>query len=546
MIKFTAIVNRYWLELSFLLLGISPLLIYFFRYPAAPQRDWDYFNSAALLIRNIATTHQAPFLDHWVCGGIDILANPQNWLYSPFAILNLFLNPYLANLLAWTICAVFGYFGMLKLAPAPILKLNAVLASALFILSPFFFLHLAEGHLPYRTFYFVPWIFYYSVRLTGFKEAWKLSTILILMFLDGGLYPFYYSIIVLLLNLNFKSLSKLLKDASTRKGLLLLAAATLFLLSSKILPVLFLHKGRFPEDESATYSVQNILDALFKIKQSNFESMIGQKYYFHEYGHYLGFGITLLFIISLLHWKKAKWIYCQVILFAWIAFGIGGTWNPWSLIKSLPFINQLHVQSRFLILFYFMILMAILRSGLRYRASTALMLIACAELLFCAFYTSTEAFTRSRVATDITVSARSNALATYQEYLPKPEVYATQSISFACYEPAKEAYLKPTPQIFLNSKDPTLKATFESNRIEVQSEQALPESLVLNYNWNGGWDCKGCEAFPNDGLIQIRTPPGSKRVELTYNPVYWQLSLALFLMGLALLLYTRKWIAHGV
>lgn len=532
-------------QLIFYLLSVSPFFIYFLKYPLSPIRDWNYFNSLGLLIGKSLSELRLPLLDPWVCGGLDILSNPQSWVYSPFALLNVLFHPYLANLFSLLVCASFGFWGMLKLSE----KMSGVperyLISTLFNLSPFFFLHFAEGHIPYRTFYFLPFVLYFSINLNSIKKLWWLLFILVLMLLDGGIYPLYFSIFLIFLNLNYTGLKKVFKNKSQRRNLFFIIFSFLLLSLSKIIPVIFIHQTRIPEFEQAHYSLANIIQAFFDIRQSNYLSFEGQAYFLHEYAHYLGVGLTLLFVSLIPRMRPHLRLIVQLIIFTWIALGFGGDFNPWIIIKKIPFVNQIHVQSRFLILVFLISLVLIIKT---YKPSVGrkwLLRLALIELLFCAFYASFHAFNYSINLKDFKLAETSFPTDKYENYISKPQVYSSRKISYQCYEPANPGLIKPSLHLFLNMNQ-SAQAIISNQTIRIISEKPLQEDFVLNQHWNGGWDCvKGCEVFSNNGLIQIN-PTHDTEIMIKYNPIYWQLSLACFAFGLFFIFAVKRRISNDI
>ena len=89
--------------------SFAPLLVYADRTPAW---DWPYFNSLALVIRSCVWSYgRFPLQDPWVGGGIDLLANPQGWLFSPTIMLTLLQNPYDANVWSLIVFSCLGLWG---------------------------------------------------------------------------------------------------------------------------------------------------------------------------------------------------------------------------------------------------------------------------------------------------------------------------------------------------------------------------------------------------------------------------------------------------
>lgn len=472
-----------------------------------------------------------PLLDSWICGGIDILSNPQSWFFSPFILLNLVFSPYLGNVISLMIAAFAGFIGMMKLLKEQD-HLTKLIFSTLFILSPFFFLHFAEGHLTFRTFYLLPWVIALS-RNISIKSILFLTIVLCLMLLDGGIYPLYYSLILIVFNLNYTAFMGVLKKESKNVILIIFGAGLVF--ASKILPVLFIHNKRSPQDERFSYSFDNLINAFYNIRQTNFAQLEGQIYNFHEYGHYIGISLTLLILLSLRDFIKHKLLLIQLVVYGWIALGWGGIFNPWSIIKLIPFINHMHVQSRFLLMFWLILLTLLALSSNQAKWKKLLLFAGALELLICGFYITTHAFQEKRQVSDIRID-KIREVKQFDRYIPKPDVYHSGKMSYLCYEPANTNFLKQTHNLFLVNES-SLKLSAERDMLKISSEAAFHQSFVLNYNWNAGWECKGCETNENQGLIQINPHSGVKNIELYYSPVYLQSILASCFAGFFLLLF---------
>lgn len=517
------------------LLSLAPLLVFLSKFPLSPRRDWDYFNSLSLIIGDSLNKGELPLLDPWICGGIDILANPQNWIYSPFALFSLFFSPFLSNTLSLLVCAVLGFLGMFKLTEDNDDVLNRSLLATLFCLSPFFFLHFAEGHIPYRTFYFLPWILYF-IRKLSLKNLWLTNLCLAFMFLDGGIYPFYFSLILICINLEWTKFFQLVRSKESFPIVVLMTVSFVLLIFAKALPVLWIHENRIPQHETVTYSLSNVVQALYDYRQSNFLSMPGQRYSFHEYGHYLGIGLSILFLLSLKNSGKNLKILFQLGLFTWIAFGIGGELNPWLLIKKIPFIKHLHVQSRFLIMLFLMMLLLINKWQGWKKAKTVLLILAVMELMFVGIYITIHSFQYSIDSRSIKMSTYNNPQSSYAKHITKPEIYSSEGrLSFQCYEPANPNLLLKQSDLFSITG---LTALMSGNTMTIFDPQKRSTPYLMNYNWNGGWKCDGCEASKKQGLIEISPSGKSTEIKLTYEPVHYKFSIILLLLGLALFTYT--------
>lgn len=384
-------------------IALSPFVIFIFKYPIAPQRDWLYFNSLSLINSEYLKIGRLPILDLWVCGGVDVFANPQNWLFSPSVLLNIIFPPYLGNLISILLFSIAGFFGMKKLTENNTNQINNILISIVFILSPFFFLHFSEGHLIFRSLYLLPLIFYLAQSLDSLRKIFYLLITLALMFLDGGIYPFFFSLFLIALNLNYKSLKKLFNNKAQILNIFIMFLGFVFVISAKLIPILSVHSKRAPQLETFTYSLNQFLYSILNIKQSNISRWGSRMFTNHEYDLYFGVSLIILILISLRQFKHFKWIVAQFFFFSWIAYGFGGEFNPWTIHQKIPFLNQIHVQSRFLIIVFFLALFMISRVKMSEKIKTALLTTAIIELLFCGFYINNAAFEKNYNVNDYSV-----------------------------------------------------------------------------------------------------------------------------------------------
>lgn len=407
----------------------------------------------------------------------------------------------------------------------------------MFLLSPFFNLHFSEGHIVFRTFYFLPWILYLSKNMRFLKELGALLALLVWQLLDGGIYPFYFSIFILILNLCWPELLRILTKRENWPCLGMMLLSALLLLAPKVLPVLYLHRSRVPEMEEGAYTLQNLLTAFFDMRLKIDDPMPGLKYHMHEYAHYVGVSLSLMFLGALYH-RTRKLILFQVLIFLWMALGIGNAINPYAGLKWIPFINQIHVQSRFMILAFLMALWAVIESIGNKKITAVLLPIAVAELLYSNIYSSWHAFVGTQPAARVT-SIQSPVLANrYDYFIPKPDVYSSGALSYHCYEPALTGRLFPKLETILSSKKMEgVELRVWPNSLEVHSKIPLVSDFALNFRWNGGWSCEGCDLANNQGLIEVHPQGSRETLKLTYDPPYWPLILVSYLAGLVLFIY---------
>ncbi len=73
---------------------IAAYALYFPRADGPYFDDWSSFNSLSLEVRsNVLHYGRFPVHNPWVCGGLDLMTNPQNRVFSPFFLADLALPP---------------------------------------------------------------------------------------------------------------------------------------------------------------------------------------------------------------------------------------------------------------------------------------------------------------------------------------------------------------------------------------------------------------------------------------------------------------------
>src|SRR3990167_4161902 len=158
--------------------------------------DWIYFDSLAWVVRSSLLHYGVfPLHDPWVCGGIDLLANPQARLFSPLTLLDLALTPHAAGLATLWLYVAGGWLAMTAL----LRRLGhdrtlALLGGWIFVGSSWFALHWSEGHLRFGAMTLLPAV---ALAFVGFSERRMqllLAALLSFFLLDGAIYSFIYSL----------------------------------------------------------------------------------------------------------------------------------------------------------------------------------------------------------------------------------------------------------------------------------------------------------------------------------------------------------------
>lgn len=353
--------EKWFLRLTFAVCSVLSFLApCYYAFSRTLGRDWDQFNALSLLVRSsIFLYRKFPLHDPWTCGGMDLLANPQNRIFSPTSLFDLLLVPHLANLAVLVFFAFLGYHGMYSLARhLGRSKTASFVAAVLFINSSWFGLHFAEGHIAYGTMQLLPASFYFSLRINEKKYQFNFVALLALFLLDGGIYTFVYALILLLCAFFLRPYLANTRINRNDSFLLILALMFALISSPKLIPMLLSLADRIPFTFNTVLPVPFVVQSFFGPFQKLLTEVPLQTPHwgFHEYGCYVGIPVFLLALVSL---RKNVKVCALAVLFFWIGSGWGGGWNPISILEHIPLINNIRVQSRFFLLMYlFVILLA--------------------------------------------------------------------------------------------------------------------------------------------------------------------------------------------
>ncbi len=344
--------------------------------------DWDqhmfYHESARI---SLLTFHQFPLWTPYYCGGNVVLANPQSPFLSPFfAFVMLFGTVVGLKLeaLAYLAIGLLATFAVARKLGCR--TLASVFAAVVFMFGSWYAARVAVGHTTFFPFALLPVVFLAYLHSSDSASAlasrvrWAVlgSFTLAIMFLSGGIYPFYAAVILL-------SIYSLLDALEQRKispvalvaGMLALA---LLLSSVKLLPVVDFASGIAPEKDVQLTSAGIVFKSLFSREQSipendlktgrdlfeegrqkDIDTLEGKlPWKWHEYSSYIGILPALLSLAAALLAFRRNWkLAIAALFFFLLALGNSLPLGPWNLIRQLPFFSSLHGPSRFMIVFAF-------------------------------------------------------------------------------------------------------------------------------------------------------------------------------------------------
>ncbi len=388
--------------------------------------DWDqhlFYHASARV--SLLTFNEFPLWTPYYCGGNVLLANPQSPFLSPFFLLVLLFGA-VAGLkleaLAYLAIGLLGTF----LAARKLGCSNpaSILAAVVFMFGSWFALRVVVGHTTFFPFALLPLVFlFYMNSVSSAASAtaaadlprrirWAVAAAITLsiMFLSGGIYPFYAAVLLLV--------SYSLLDSVGMRKIAPVAAVSAILLfavllsSVKLLPVVDFASGVTAEKDAQLTSAGIVYKSLLSRGQSipekdletgrdlvpegrqkDLDTLAGKiPWSWHEYSAYVGIIPLLLAALSIVALRRNWKLIVSAVFFLVLAFGTHLPFGLWQLLRQLPFFGALHGPSRFIIVFVFLaaLLAAKFLSGLKISSNNkiqaavvaAIIVVVAADLFF--------------------------------------------------------------------------------------------------------------------------------------------------------------------
>lgn len=534
-------------------------------------RDWGYFNGLSHVVRScIYQYHTLPIHNPWIIGGLDIFANPQSRIFSPFFIYDLFFTAPFANLFALVTLGFIGSIGFYKLMVHLKTSRNtALIGGILFIHASWFSLHFSEGHIPFGSFQLLGLALYIILRIEEkrFKVYYGLLNAFYL--LDGGIYAFIYTnlllLICLLLQWGGLSLRGFLKSLYYQwKSVFLSLFLFATLSSAKLIPFLWLNISRYPVLQFVKLNLQSVLVAFFDPRQYLYKNF-GQvtPFQFHEFGAYIGIPATLIVVWFL--WKNRKLHYFKLVIIALFFFWIGSGWlesiNPWNIYQKIPVLNNAHVQSRYFIFtwMFFLILLCYALDFLRSRIKPVYFKLLTVLLVAEAFFVSSYPFIKVyQVGKMIYPSSVFNKLisnTTIEKTVDSADekngtgflhYYIKNTGAKYAYEPSYvrgdiKSIEEPDyrGEIYLLYGKGNVRITsYTPGKINIFYNLDTASEIQVNTNYLLGWKSSSnqLQIYEENGLLTITPTNLNGEAEILYRPRYLYFIFPLYFTGLLTLL----------
>ncbi|MBI2144228.1 hypothetical protein HYU17_03705 [Candidatus Woesearchaeota archaeon] len=540
--------------------------------------DWDqhFFYHEAPRV-SILSFGQFPSWTPYYCGGNPLLANPQSPFLSPFFAFVLAFGAVVGLKLEALVYLAIGLLGtFLAAGKLGCSKPASFFAAIAFMFSSWFAVRVVVGHTTFFPFALLPFVFLFylssaSADSMASRIRWVIAAAIALaiMFLSGGIYPFYAAVILLVFYASLEALgSRSAKPLAVVFAMLLLAAV---LSSVKLLPVLDFASaadaGKDVQLTSAPIVVKSLLsrqqsipendmatgrDTVPEGKQKELDSLAGKlPWGWHEYSAYIGIFPLLLAAAALLYYRKNWKLIFSALFFFLLALGNYLPLGPWQLVRQLPFFSSLHGPSRFIIVFAFLAALlaaralSMLRLPVSSRIKTVVVAVIClivaADLLFVSRPLLKDAFpllpleiksTNLGQPEFIQMLSSAPTLSQYPNLL--------QGIgTLNCYE-RLHLRIRPLPQFidgvpykgfignaYFAETNQSLNFTyFSPQRISLRLPQISSGStLVVSQNYYKGWKADGGKALSFNGLLAAKVSPSDSGKEMTFR--FSSLALAL-------------------
>jgi len=338
-----------WILILLLVLGIIFLFPLISNMNAVGDEDWSqhlFYSEAPR--QTILLYQQFPLWTPHQCGGNILFANPLNSFLSLDYLLIIFFGSIVGVKLEIILTFLFGLIGMYLLSRYYGLKTYfAALPPIIFMFSGPFIHYIGSGQLEMINMAFIPWVFYFYLKsLDKIKYSFLSSLLLALIWFNGGLYLFPFTILLLVFHFILYSIDKKKLDL---KPLIIILLMAFFVSSIKILPSseIFLENHRVITDIDS-FGFDNFVRSLVS---ENFEP---EKYGVHEYSSFVGILPAILFLFGLLFLWRTHWkLLLTSIFFLFLTLGSKAPINLLKIVHYIPVFSSMHVSARFRIIFLF-------------------------------------------------------------------------------------------------------------------------------------------------------------------------------------------------
>ena len=568
--KYSSLKQNITLSLIFFISTITAFLIPLLKFPTEfIARDWGLFDSFSLFSNSCWNYYKTfPLHNPYVLGGMDNLANPQSKVCSPLMVFDVFFSGPIANLFSLVTLGFIGSFGFFHLLRY--LKVDrtiSIIVAILFIHASWFHLHYSEGHVIFGSFMLFGYALLFILRIEESKYKVLYAVLSAFFILDGGIYAFVYTQLMLVFSLLFKvngiSFIRLFKSVLEHKWKTLFAFFIFISLSSiKLVPLLLLQSDRRPILENLSLDLNTVFNSFFnplafitlKVNGGKYIGLIG----YHEIGAYIGILSFLLIFYFLYKTKKRDYLpyLFMIVFFLWIGTGWFDPINPWRILQKIPLINNAHIQSRsFIVVVCFLFVLLGFALNFLRNQSLKLVTLVCSLLVLESLIVSAYPYLKVYENRYDIVSLKE-----FPSIIKNRTVettYLTANGKFWGYDfqhynrvnTATKTFMDPSSRPFVKSNDdPDYKGEIYVLKGEGNTSilKYTPRELILHYdlkqiseiqvntNFLLGWKSseKLIPAYNKDGLLTFLPTNKSGDISFKYRPKFYYFTVYLFFFGI--------------
>ncbi len=544
-----------------------------------PWGDLLYFQFLWSAGRTIWTTYgQMPFWNPYQCGGMVELGNVHSMAWSPFFLPALIFDAATGIRIFILLHFLIAFLGMWSWARRRGIADPWAIGPAIAFAMCGFFASRAVGHLSFLPFAWVPWLLLlYERAQTERRWAFVIGALIALCLYSGGAYPTTFGVL-LIVALTVRDLAAAalarIRGASvidwTGPVVIAVLAALGFLLvgAFKLGPTLEYMRAnpRAMPVGADSLGLGELVEIL--LYRPFARDRPGYVFPFDEYRVYVGPGVVLGVLLTLLH-GRARWRDVAIVaFFTALVLGDHGPLSPYTLLHELPGLSSQRVPSRNVIL---VLPFLALRFGqaladvagphlgrTRWRTwlaglglvATFVDLTSSNTVMLRDWFTVPSDTTTAPSVTGTTYRHRTETTTAAPSVYLRAPLEGYDFVACEGFEPnppplAQElqTQIDQPVELYPFRGNEFRVVRFTPNRVEVEVELTQPATLVLNGNYFPGWASTFGPAFDKGGRPAFKIPAGTHTVMLAYRPVnveiYGALS-ALGLVGVAVALLIRR------
>ncbi len=553
----------------FLLTSLSMLAIYYtlpflLKLNYWGIRDWDLFTTVtAVPVGAIVDYGQFPFWNPYLMGGNILFHHPEVAIFSPFILLHLLLGPVVGLKIQVLICYFLGLRGSYRLGRTLGMSPVAGFLMAIgYFGSIHFALHIAEGHMPFTHFCFLPWFVHFVLQSMQVRRKiiWAGVMLALMILGNGGAVPLLYTALFSLLLFALRSLSE--KKISYLTHLALAALIGIGLSAVKFIPmVIYLAQNRWPGFPNESIPLSALGTIFFGLEHSLLVKNFPEQFWaWHEYAAYISPLMVVLAVFGLAAQFGKRYIWLVLMAF-FLALGLGnfGAFSPWAILSSLPGFSSARATGRS---FQFVILSAAVLGGFgfdwlrqgwlmarkkwRYVLYAVAIVIAGTNLVF-AWPVMSESFKHPpqfvRRSPDFAQGIDSPDKP-YKNFLANRGSVEAPHLSAYHRRPALlDPFNKVAPEYVISGRLKVNWREYTPNIITYNITGLQAGEMQLGMGYDVGWRAvDGRKLRDQQGLIVVPFDEGPQTIELRYRTPYFYLALAIWIVCIAAAVWLyRRW-----